>query len=459
MSAAAFFDLDRTLLPKGSGPILSQHLADAGLGSGPNVPGAGLAMMLYEQFGETRLSMAATKQFVRTAKGWPVATVEQAAQNAAAELAAGIPTYARLLLDELRASGHRLVLATTTPTVLVAPLARELGFDDVVATVWAHEDGAFTGKTDGPFVWAAAKRDAIVAWAADNDVDLDASSAYSDSYFDTPMLDVVGNAVAVNPDARLAAAAALHGWEIRHFDAPPGVVRFFGRELQDLIRPFNRTEFVPTIDWHFDGLENIPAEGPAILAFNHRSYFDSFAMQFLVAKTGRPCRFLAKREVFKTPVVGVLAKLTGGIPVDRGTGSSEPLRHAREALLAGEMVAIAPQGTIPRGPAFFDPVLVGRPGAAQIAIDVRAPVIPVGLWGTEAVWPRNKKAPLFDPRTRPAVSVSVGPPVELKYRKATTDTVRIMTAITEQLPDRAREVVEPTEAELRRTYPAGAAPS
>lgn len=458
MAAAAFFDLDRTLLPKGSGPTLGNHLAEAGLATGQHIPGAGLAIMLYEHFGETRLSMAATRQFVRTAKGWNVDAVRSAAENAAPELAAAVPTYATLLLDELRSKGHRLVLATTTPTILVEPLARALGFDDVVATVWAHDDGVFTGKTDGPFVWAGAKRDAIVSWANDHDVDLATSSAYSDSYFDAPMLDVVGTAVAVNPDARLATVAALHGWEIRHFDAPPGVLRVFGRELQDLVRPFTRTAFAPAIDWRFDGVENIPSDGPAILAFNHRSYFDTIAMQFLVARTGRPCRFLAKREVFKLPVVGALAKLTGGIPVDRGTGSDEPLRNAREALQAGEMVAIAPQGTIPRGPAFFDPVLAGRPGAAQLAIDVGVPVFPVGLWGTEAIWPRNRKVPFVDPRSRPTVSINVGTEVDLKRRKATTDTVRIMTAISDLLPEASRRHFEPTEADLARTYPAGAAP-
>jgi putative phosphoserine phosphatase/1-acylglycerol-3-phosphate O-acyltransferase len=458
MTGAAFFDLDRTLLPKGSGGTLAKHLEAEGVGSAHKIPGAELFAMLYEQFGETRLSMAATRQFVRTAKGWPVGAVQRAAENAALEMSDAVPRYATLLLDELRASGVKLVLATTTPTVLIGALADELGFDDVIATKWAHEDGKFVGVTDGPFVWGTEKRDAVVAWAEANNVDLDESSAYSDSYFDAPMLDVVGTAVAVNPDAKLAAVAALHGWEIRHFDAPPGVLKVLGRELQDLLRPLARTELLPAIDWDISGVEHIPTDGSAILAFNHRSYFDTFAMQILIARTGRPCRFLAKREMFDTPVLGTIARLSGGIPVDRGTGSTTPLRNANEALVAGEMVAIAPQGTIPRGPDFFDPVLKGRPGAAQLAIDSKTQVIPVGLWGTEVVWPRNKKAPIFDPRLRPRVSVTVGPAVELKRRKATTDTVRIMTAISELLPAEAREQREPTEADLARTYPAGKAP-
>lgn len=455
MTAAAFFDLDRTLLPKGSGPTIGKYLREEGVGSSTHIPGMELAAMLYEQFGETRLSMAATKQFVRTAKGWPVESVERAAEKAALELSDAVPKYALLLLDELRAKGMRLVLATTTPTVLIGPLAMELGFDDVIATEWEHDDGHFTGSTVGPFVWGTEKRDAIVAWVDEHDIDLAESAAYSDSYFDAPMLDAVGEAVAVNPDARLAGVAALHGWEIRHFDAPPGVIRVLGRELQDLLRPLARTELLPAIDWSINGVEHIPADGPAILAFNHRSYFDTIAMQMLIARTGRPCRFLAKREMFDTPILGTISRLAGGIPVDRGTGSDAPLRNATEALQAGEMVAIAPQGTIPRGHDFFDPVLKGRPGAAQLAIDAKADVYPVALWGTELVWPRNKKAPMFDPRDRPTVSVTVGGPVDLKRRKATTDTKRIMTALTDLLPPEAREYREPTEEELARTFPAG----
>ena len=104
-------------------------------------------------------------------------------------------------------------------------------------------------------------------------------------------------------------------------------------------------------------------------------------MGLLLAKRGRPVRFLGKKEVFDVPIVGQMAKAFGGIRVDRGTGSDEPLQEAAEALRAGEVVAIMPQGTIPRGEAFFDPVLKGRWGAARLAHMTRVPVIPVGHVG------------------------------------------------------------------------------
>src|SRR5690606_27759953 len=98
-------------------------------------------------------------------------------------------------------------------------------------------------------------------------------------------------------------------------------------------------------------------EGPAIVVANHRSYFDPVALGLAFAKRGRPVRFLGKREVFDAPVVGPLARSLGGIPVDRASGSDEPLAEAAAALAAGELVAVLPQGTIPRGPAFFEPEL------------------------------------------------------------------------------------------------------
>ena len=116
-------------------------------------------------------------------------------------------------------------------------------------------------------------------------------------------------------------------------------------------------------------------------------------MALAIARSGRTVRFLGKKEVFDAPIVGQLAKAMGGIRVERATGSDEPLRHAAEALEAGQMVAIMPQGTIPRGRAFFDPELKGRWGAARLAAMTKAPVIPVGLWGTEKVWPRSARLP------------------------------------------------------------------
>ena len=180
---------------------------------------------------------------------------------------------------------------------------------------------------------------------------------------------------------------------------------------------------MPYADIEIDGVEHIPSEGPAILVGNHRSYFDPAVMAMVVAKSGRTVRFLGKKEVFDIPIVGSIAKAMGGIRVDRGSGSDQPLEAAVAALAGGEMVAIMPQGTIPRGPAFFEPELKGRWGAARLAQLSGAPVIPVGLWGTEKVWPRSARVPnvlnMVDP---PKVTASVGGPVPLANKSLASDT-------------------------------------
>ena len=100
-------------------------------------------------------------------------------------------------------------------------------------------------------------------------------------------------------------------------------------------------------------------------------------------------------------------------------------------------------------------MLRGRWGAAKLAAQTRAPVIPVGLWGTEHVWPRNQRLPNLNPLTRPVVTAVVGDPVDLKYRSPNADTERIMTAISALLPAEAHEKRTPTTEELMRTFPPG----
>jgi putative phosphoserine phosphatase/1-acylglycerol-3-phosphate O-acyltransferase len=227
------------------------------------------------------------------------------------------------------------------------------------------------------------------------------------------------------------------------------------RQLQDSVRLVQRPELVPYARFDIAGTERIPRHGPVIVVINHRSYFDGTALSMALARVPRTFRFLGKREVFQPAPVGAMMRLYGGIPVDRGTGSDEPLEEAIRALEAGEAVWLAPQGTIPRGPAFFDPELKGRWGAARLAHAAHAPVVPIGLWGTERVWPRNARLPRLNVLSPPVVTIRVGPPVALGYDDVDVDTTRIMKAITAQLPPDAKIHREPTASELARTYPPG----
>lgn len=456
---AAVFDLDRTLLRGASGPVLGRALREAGVVSDRAIPGEGLLYRIFDVVGETRPSMILTRQAARFARGWSRAQVLDAGRVAADELASAVLPFARQLLAEHRAAGRPLVLATTTPEDMIRPLAERLGFDDVVATRYGLDgQGRYDGTIDGEFVWGRGKLRAVRAWAGRHGVSLADSWAYSDSFYDHHLLGAVGHPVAVNPDLRLLALATVRRWPVVHFDVPAGVPKLplLNVEPQRLLQVLVRPELLPWVRFDIAGADRIPATGPAILVANHRSYFDPVALGLTCARRGRAVRFLAKREILDAPVVGPVARALGAIRVDRGSGSDEPLREAAAALASGELVAILPQGTIPRGRAFFEPELVGRPGAARLAAQTRVPVVPVGVWGTEHVWPRSERVPrvwnVVDP---PTVRVRVGEPVELRYRSATADTRRIMAAISALLPPEARRRREPTPEELALTVPPG----
>ena len=457
--SAAFFDLDRTLLAGASGPILGEALRHVGLLPPQRSGLEDLAFRIFDTIGETLPAMLLSRQGARVAKGWSISLVQRAADLAAEPLAAAVLPYAHHLLDHHRAEGRLLVMATTTPVDLVEPLAELLGFDAVVATRYGRDDEHYDGTIDGDFVWGREKAKAVAEWAGRHGIDLDLSYAYSDSYYDTPLLSLVGHPTVVNPDPRMWAMATLRRWPVVHLDVPAGVPKLLGLEPQRAAMALAQPQLLPFVRFDLAGLQRIPLHGPAVLVANHRSYFDPLAVGYLLARRGRTVRFLGKKEVFDAPVLGDLASALGGIRVERGSGSEEPLKAAEEALHAGEMVAIMPQGTIPRGPAFFDPVLQGRWGAARLAQATGAPVVPVGIWGTEKVWPRSSKVPnltnVLDP---PKVRIRVGHAVPLGGRDLDEDTRAIMDAIADLLPPEARRRRTPTREELAATYPDGKVP-
>ena len=454
---AAFFDLDRTLLRGASGEVFSDAMRLAGLTS-RTIPGERLLFGVFSAIGETLPSMALARQAVALAKGRSQAAVQEAAETVAERLVGMVQPFAETAFAAHRAAGRPIVLATTTPYDLVKPFADRLGLDDVVATRYTvDENGLYDGTLAGPFVWSAGKLAAITEWSDEHGIDLLASYAYSDSAYDSPMLSAVGHPVVVNPDPRMVLIAATRRWPTLHLDVSPGVVKIpvIGLELQHLALRLARPAAYPYARFDIAGDEHIPPTGPAILVGNHRSYFDVAAMSITIARSGRTARFLGKKEVFDAPFVGQVAAAMGGIRVDRGTGSDEPLQAAADALAGGEMVVIMPEGTIPRGPAFYRKPK-GRWGAARLAQMTGAPVIPVGMWGTEKVWPRSSRLPnllnLTDP---PTVRVRVGGPVELVGRSLAADTKRIMDALVDLLPEDAYSNRRPSAEELALTYPPG----
>ena len=454
MTEVAVFDLDRTLLAGGSGPVITRALAEEGLVPAWQATMADRGFGVYDRLGESRLTMELTRRMVARSRGWDRSAVDKAAGHAADVLERRLLPRARALLDEHKQAGRPVVLATTTAVPLVQPLADRLGVDDVVATRWeCDDDGCYTGRLDGPFVWGPAKKEAVAEWCARNGADLSESWAYSDSVYDLPLLEAAGHPHAVNPDARLRAIAMARRWPVLDLTVAEGVPSVAGVELLDLALPFLDPRLFTFARWKMSGLDHIPRDGGVILAANHRSYLDPVAVTLTAARRGRKLRFLGKAEVFDAPVVGQMARLAGGIRVDRGTGSDQPLDEAERALAQGEAIMIFPQGTIPRGEAFFDPVLKGRWGAARLAARTGVPVIPIGLWGTEKVWPRRSRVPRLLTLRPPRITITVGPPVDLRLEDPSADTERIMEAIVDLLPAEARQRREPTAREIELAKP------
>ncbi len=456
--AAVFVDLDRTLLRRASGKALHGALVAEGVvGEGHRLPGDRLLYALYDRFGENVLAIALARAAALAARGWRQEAVVRAGERAIPDLAALVAPFAPGVLADYRRAGHQLVLSTTTPEDMIRPFAETLGFDDVLATRYEVVEGRYSGRLEGGFVWGLGKLQAVRRWAGDRGIDLAGCHACSDSFFDIPLLSSVGHPHAVNPDASLTAVAAARRWPVEHWDRPPGVPSLAGLEPYHLLRPFVRREAFPYARFDLAGLEHVPSRGPVLLASNHRSYFDVAALAVVAGRLGRPVRFLAKRELFDAPLVGWVARALGGVPVDRGSGSDQPLRRAEAALRAGEVVIVLPQGTIPRGEAFFDSALRGKTGTARLAAATGAPVVPIGLWGTEQVWPRARRLPdvgaVLHP---PTVRVRDGRPVRLELDDPRHDTELLMSAISDLLPASVHLGRRPTPDELDRTYPPGA---
>jgi 1-acyl-sn-glycerol-3-phosphate acyltransferase len=155
--------------------------------------------------------------------------------------------------------------------------------------------------------------------------------------------------------------------------------RGVSRPLYALVRmivvPFMRLYFRLAIS----GTENVPAEGPAIVAPNHKSFWDSF---FVAAATKRHLRFMGKSELFEGPWARLLVKL-GAFPVRRGESDAEALETARTILRQGGLLALFPEGTRVR-----DPDQLGSPrrGAGRLALEAGAPVVPAAITGTDRLF-------------------------------------------------------------------------
>lgn len=161
-----------------------------------------------------------------------------------------------------------------------------------------------------------------------------------------------------------------------------------------------------------EGEENLPEEGPYVLAPNHYSEFDPLIIAAVVWRLGRAPRFMAKESLFRVPVLGWALRVTGMVPVARASSSvsaRETLDTAAHLVERGSGVIVYPEGTLTRDPDLWP--MRGKTGAARLALTGGIPLVPLAHWGAQRILPRYGRLSLL-PLRKP-VRVVIGPPVDV----------------------------------------------
>jgi 1-acyl-sn-glycerol-3-phosphate acyltransferase len=182
------------------------------------------------------------------------------------------------------------------------------------------------------------------------------------------------------------------------------------------------------LDW--GGQQHLPADGAMILAANHLSYMDIFAVSLFADSAHRYPVFLAKASLFDIPVLGGIITKLGQLPVFRGqTDAALVLKEAELVARSGACVIFYPEATVTRDPELWP--MVSKTGVARLALETGAPVVPVAHWGAQEILPYGKFVPRLLPRK--TVRVIAGPPVDLSEFAGQQPTSRVLRAATDKI--------------------------
>ena len=172
------------------------------------------------------------------------------------------------------------------------------------------------------------------------------------------------------------------------------------------------------------GAERVPARGPAIVAANHISMLDGVALALATGeRRWRMTRFLVAGEFFAKPMVAWALRLYRQIPLERGRADTGALDEAVGTIRAGALAGIFPEGKVNSDPE--SGLQRGRSGVGRIALETGAPVIPVGIWGTQQRWPKTGLQ-LGRP-WRSMVAIAYGEPLEPRGDPDSTEDVQVFT--------------------------------
>jgi HAD superfamily hydrolase (TIGR01490 family) len=217
---AAFFDVDKTLLPGSSLYLLARGMYKRGYYTWRDIAGFALAQLTF------RVTGAEGKRGMEAARESALAFIEGKSQEDLRQLGHDVVVEVigpriypgmRRVIDLHHADGDKTYLVTAAPRELAERMAAYLGMDGALGTEAELVDGRYTGRLLGPVLHGPAKLDAVTKLAAEQGIDLRDCSAYSDSLNDRPMLEGVGHPVAVNPDRQLRELARQRGWPVQDF--------------------------------------------------------------------------------------------------------------------------------------------------------------------------------------------------------------------------------------------------
>ena len=216
--AAAFFDLDRTLISRSSSLALAGTFRKRGLIGRSQLAKAAVAQLVFVRFGAGHARVGQTADSAMSVlRGLPVELIRQIADEAWEAVLK--PLVYGEALDHAAAHGDRgepVYIASAALEQVVQEISDRLGFAGAIASRAEVQDGVFTGRLERR-LYGQAKADALRETATAQDIDLAGSTAYSDSHSDVPFLAAVGNPVAVNPDRSLQRVAGERGWRVERW--------------------------------------------------------------------------------------------------------------------------------------------------------------------------------------------------------------------------------------------------
>lgn len=218
---AAFFDLDKTIIAR-SGPLaFGRSFFREGLITRTSLLKSMWAQFVFHLMGADENKMEKMREeAAKLTAGWEQAKVRQVVDEVLEEVISPL-IYAEALdlIHDHRMAGRLICIVSSSPVEIVEPMARMLRIDHYIASTPKVVDGRYTGELEF-YAYGPYKPEAIEKMAAEIGIELSRSFAYSDSVTDLPMLEAVGNPVAVNPDKDLRRIAVERGWRIETFRNP-----------------------------------------------------------------------------------------------------------------------------------------------------------------------------------------------------------------------------------------------